>query len=695
MPLDNRSRTTTKPLTPALSSNLRARPAHGITPRLAGATPPSPASSAPQRSLRQQTLSPDRTDEASALSLNSNITPRSGARSFRFDTESPSTPDAGARSRPAIGAEQAHAHVQSENPGLGIRSPATPTYTRQKSTDQLSLLPTANGRRISGGSNASSAKDESKFFRADDVKAPSVSSRITGPRPKTTFYARAPSPRVSPKKSTPDNSENTDERCFYAKSVASQQAFRGSKSTLAQKLSSASSAAASACSLPIQAQASADSIRSPTTEPQTETHQMVPAPSARPRASSNAHSALSSTVDRRRSSSLNIKPVVVEPRKHRTSLSTSSSTISPVNNTPLGDTLQSPDRKLSETGFDRSRHAPATITAASPSSSSPRSTSLASTNTAATSLTSETTKPEAQASKQPQLHPRHIRGSSETTALQPVTKEHLEAANNARRERKVLDLEISNSSLLAINKTLEKELRKQNAEIRRFRRLSRSGRLSITPSSRIVSGASMSTLSTLQEAEQDDTYMPDSPNSLNTGSPDEDDDYVSDDDGSSFTESSDKLRRRAREEKRLIQDLQRHQQILLDSQKLTQSIQRCLNCTEELIKDGNKALAYRVEETEVQLGGRVLTHDDDEALSEVDFDQYREGMAKAEARQGLLSPSITRTELEEAAMWVNGLQSLDGQNETVPGMERIFMEKDTTESPSPTGGFSPVILPER
>jgi len=270
--------------------------------------------------------------------------------------------------------------------------------------------------------------------------------------------------------------------------------------------------------------------------------------------------------------------------------------------------------------------------------------------------------------------------------MQPVTKQQLEAANNARRERKVLDLEISNSSLLAINRTLEKELRKHNAELRRFRRLSRSGRLSFTPSNRIVSGASMSTLATLEEADQDGSQNFASPNSSTAGSPDDDDDFSDDDDGSSsFTESSEKMRRRARDEKRLMQDLQRHQQILIDSQKLTQSIQRCLNCTEELIKDGNKALAYQIEETEVQIGGRVLTHDDDEALSEVDFDEYREGMARSEPTQGLLSPSITRNELEHAAMWVNGLHHLDGQNETVHGIERILPDAVAMESHSPTG----------
>ncbi|KAK5093566.1 hypothetical protein LTR70_004625 [Exophiala xenobiotica] len=666
MPLDHKSRSTTKPLMPALSSNLRPRPAHGFTPRLAATTPTSPAS-APQRTLRQQTLSPDRADEArTTLSLNSNITPRSGARNIRFDTESPSTPDTPARSKAVTVGDQPDA--QAENYGPGIRSPATPTYSRSNSTDQPSLLPTAGSRRISAGSSASSTKDESKFFRANDVKPSSAPFKNGCTRPKTTYNARAPSPRVSPKKPPAGNAQRLDERSFYSRNAANQQGPRVPKPSLTQKLSYASNTAASA-------------------------HSTVSVPSARQRASSNAHSAVSSSLDRRRSSSLNIKPAVVDTKAHRKSLSTSSSTISPISTrSPI--VIQVPEDRLPQANADRTCHALDTAAAISPSSSSPRSASLGSTNTAATSAASETAKLDIQVPIKPQLHTRHTRGSSETTAIQPVTKEQLDAATNARRERKVLDLEISNSSLLAVNKTLEKELRKQNAELRRFRRLSRSGRLSFTPSNRIVSGASTATLATLQEADHDDMPSPASPNSSDPGSLYDEGDF-SDDGSSSFTESSDKMRRRARDEKRLMQDLQRHQQILIDSQKLTQSIQRCLNCTDELIKDGQKALAYQVEGRGVKVGGRVLNPDDDEALSEVDCNDFREGLLKSESRQGLLSPSITRTELEEAAMWVNGLQSLDGQNETVHGIERILPEKTTRESPSSTLDMSPAILPER
>lgn len=64
---------------------------------------------------------------------------------------------------------------------------------------------------------------------------------------------------------------------------------------------------------------------------------------------------------------------------------------------------------------------------------------------------------------------------------------------------------------------------------------------------------------------------------------------------------------RLRDEKRLQLDLTKHRELLVDSQKMNQSLKRCLDWTEELIKDGKKALAYQVRPSDVRLGGRVLT----------------------------------------------------------------------------------------
>ena len=204
--------------------------------------------------------------------------------------------------------------------------------------------------------------------------------------------------------------------------------------------------------------------------------------------------------------------------------------------------------------------------------------------------------------------------------------EHLnELAANARRERKVLDLEISNSSLLAINQTLEKEMRKQKAELRRFRRLTRSGRLSMAPSGRSVSGEySIRTSSDVADGGSimDNEY----------GNP-----YFTDDDDSSLlsdmtpvspnSQISHGTKQHLKDEKRLQLDLSKQQALLQDSQKMNQSLKRCLDWTDDLIAGCKKALEYHVN---VRAGGRVL------AIDELAPDMTRS--------RGLLSPGLEEVE---------------------------------------------------
>lgn len=206
--------------------------------------------------------------------------------------------------------------------------------------------------------------------------------------------------------------------------------------------------------------------------------------------------------------------------------------------------------------------------------------------------------------------------------LQSPTKaghslEHMnELAANARRERKVLDLEITNSSLAAINRTLEREMRKQTAELRRYRRLSRSGRLSIATSASMrtstgslsimegVEGSSLSDMSEEDFEEEEDSEFSDEEESV-------DDSSLS---PRAMAESD--LRHRKKDEKRLQLDLSKHQQLLIDSQKMNQSLKRCLGWTEELISEGKKALEYHVKVSDVELGGRVLAPDEVEDEAE-------------------------------------------------------------------------------
>ncbi|KAI1812954.1 hypothetical protein GGS20DRAFT_586972 [Poronia punctata] len=188
---------------------------------------------------------------------------------------------------------------------------------------------------------------------------------------------------------------------------------------------------------------------------------------------------------------------------------------------------------------------------------------------------------------------------SAVSSTDPLT----ELIANARRERKVQDLQIRNASLEAINRTLERQLRKQAQELRRFRRLSRSGRLSVGSTfSTSELGSESLGLSDLGEEDPDLGIENDS---------------LSDSDSASCDLSPGTLeeqdaKHRQKDEDRLNLDLSKHQQILADSQRINQSIKRCLDWTEDLIRDGKKALEYKVNASDVHLGGRVLDPLDEE-----------------------------------------------------------------------------------
>ncbi|KAL8967231.1 MAG: hypothetical protein Q9197_005539 [Variospora fuerteventurae] len=191
--------------------------------------------------------------------------------------------------------------------------------------------------------------------------------------------------------------------------------------------------------------------------------------------------------------------------------------------------------------------------------------------------------------------------------------DHLnELAANARRERKVLDLEISNSSLLAINRTLEAEMRKQKAELRHLRRLRSSSHFapSIRSASSRFSMPSTNddlspTSSTDEDRVDDDRFS-----NLSSGTSDD----TSFPDSLSFSPT---LRNsfipvaKGRRSRSFKIDLSAQRLLLLDGQKLNQALKRCLSRTDELISEGKEALEYRVNTGGTGfLGPRVLTPDD-------------------------------------------------------------------------------------
>ncbi|QIW97166.1 hypothetical protein AMS68_002684 [Peltaster fructicola] len=195
-------------------------------------------------------------------------------------------------------------------------------------------------------------------------------------------------------------------------------------------------------------------------------------------------------------------------------------------------------------------------------------------------------------------------------AMSP-TKSLSELAADARRERKVLDLEISNSSLLAINASLEREIRRQKTELKRFRRLSRAGRFSTNVHYEHRGSEGLGALAA-------DVYGLDADFAEfgpASGLSELYDDVSDSDDQSSITsgDAGDlKVDRLAMDERRLRADLDKHRELLVQSQMMNQSLRRCMCATEEMIKEGKRAVDYKVRVSDIKLGGRILTgHEED------------------------------------------------------------------------------------
>jgi hypothetical protein len=133
---------------------------------------------------------------------------------------------------------------------------------------------------------------------------------------------------------------------------------------------------------------------------------------------------------------------------------------------------------------------------------------------------------------------------------------------------------------------------------------------------------------------------------------------------------------RSRDEKRLQLDLSKHREMLNDSQKMNQSLKKCLGWTEQLIKDGQKALEYKVHVSDVKVGGRVLVpEDDDNDISE-----------KRESR-GLLSPwSPIHSAIEalDSPFFPQQSRVIDRDSGIdLEGLERMEEDSDQSRAASP------------
>ncbi|KAI9733065.1 MAG: hypothetical protein M1834_003611 [Cirrosporium novae-zelandiae] len=618
MDKSRRSTTPGKPLTPALSANLRGAKSP-LTPRLAGALTPTASPllrksqdsnpTTPRNGLQQERGTP-----ASSF-LNANITPRSGPRKARVDHGTPISPRTTTENTPVGVRPRSAGHRKSEEAGVGLGlGIGKARMSRPQSINDQALNSSLSNKSTSPDSRMSiTSPGSSPFFHAADANSPASSveqvQRPKSSRQSTFLYANG---NEDVAQSEPNGGnvhikhEHTQSKFFYACDASSPPLGSSEPPSDHSRSSNITSprivAMRPGLGTPTLPKRPSSPIKDAGITPRkTSLRKNAPPPFS--------SESLQTTAK---------KSPLLEPRDMgRRSSNVSASQIT--------------HRKTSSTNSNSSRMS--YFAASVPQSPAPP--------TIATSeipnLLPPTSPPISPGLSQSITfpHPFSIAGTPDLSQPVSPTKsapsatvqpppELPDAVADARRERKVLDLEISNSSLLAINRTLEREMRKQTAELRRYRRASRTGRFSLPMSKRRAVSEAVG-LATLNENTQegDDTITTDEEDETDDGILDHsiDGDAVSSlsEEGSDYssprssTSSSITYPRN-----RLVDadcDLEKHQQLLVDSQKINQSIKRCMTMADLLIAEGKKALEYQVKASDVEVGGRVLGPEECEALN--------------------------------------------------------------------------------
>jgi hypothetical protein len=585
-----------RPLIPTLSASTKPPNNAPLTPRVAGPAPAGASTPLSRRAARSENSTPAgpiREDLSTPVStfLNHNITPRSGSRKSRVDSTN-TTPTGTPTPAPAPALVASELLKYAREPpalgsGLGIGgsdqdipkrplvtfSPATSEVGQSKSPLQPSL-------------------GDSKFFFASDAKTGQTSKPLLQSKNSSSFfYANGdsiPSPQSSGTSAVGSNvaEERAQPKFFHANGVPDLHTSSSPHFPPPRPSSTVSSSS----------RINSPRLAGPGTF----------SPPQRPASPSKLNQYASTSTLR----SVPSLPSPVLPRPQPSGRGQSANSVVTARKTSVEVSQRVP--KHGRSASLSSNDSKSTAKRVSSGSSFEARASMASPDPVASSVLVSS----------PEQIPEEVEPAAQDPPSEPQSPikaghsiEHMnELAANARRERKVLDLEITNSSLAAINRTLEREMRKQTAELRRYRRLSRSGRLSIATSASVrtstgshamMDGVEGCELSDMSEEEEES---------------DEESDYDSSEEESAEGSLSpgamaaNDLRHRKKDEKRLQLDLSKHQQLLIDSQKMNQSLKRCLGWTEELIKEGKKALDYNVRVSDVELGGRVLAPDDVEEM---------------------------------------------------------------------------------
>lgn len=165
----------------------------------------------------------------------------------------------------------------------------------------------------------------------------------------------------------------------------------------------------------------------------------------------------------------------------------------------------------------------------------------------------------------------------------------------ARSNRKIMDLEISNASLMAVNKYLEKKLRSQSKDIQYLK----------------VSNSSTSNLTGFDSESEDEDQEQTELQRISQDSTD-DEQTVNGDRDVTNTESSifSTAEIDIAEKTKMIQErMQSHIKFLESSEKVNSIMRNCLLISDSLIQQASKSLEYEVDPTDIKYGLHVSNHD--------------------------------------------------------------------------------------
>lgn len=192
----------------------------------------------------------------------------------------------------------------------------------------------------------------------------------------------------------------------------------------------------------------------------------------------------------------------------------------------------------------------------------------------------------------------------------------------ARSDRKIMDLEISNTSLLKVNKYLEKKLRSQSKHIQQAKLLQKRDKILMFPR-----------LGELNSNEEPLDLFSSSASDAEEDDDDDDEESSMTDDERVSPENQTREEKELSEKTKLVEKkIQSHIEFLESSERVNKMIRNCIFISDALITQASQTLDYEVDPSEIKFGGQVADNSFIDTISDVDnlrnFEEEEEDLEK-------------------------------------------------------------------